>query len=252
MHARFDVQEQIATGGYSRVFRTYDRQRQCQVALKRPLPGKEAALQHEVQVLQRLNHAHIVVLLESGRDAEGDFACLEWLQGQSLESRLQYQSLTEIATKALLRQLLSALAAVHAAGFAHADVKAENIFIADKAQAKLIDFGIAAPLQHKVEGLVGSTHFMAPELFDGQPPSVASDLYAVGVLAYQCLSGQLPFQGETKPQVITAHLRHWRTPLRELCPVSPALESWIETLMAPKPGLRPPSATVALEKLPAD
>ncbi len=251
MNPRFEHPQLLTASAGSRVFRAYDRNLQRDIALKRPLPAGDAALQREARALALIHHPGVVALLEAGSDAEGPYLCLEWLEGETLEKRLQ-QQLSESATQHLLRQVLHALDAVHSAGLAHADVKAENLIVAANGHATLIDFGNATPFQQSASGLVGSIHSMAPELFDQQPPGIASDLYAVGILAYQCLSGQLPFQGETKPQVITAHLRHLRTPLHQVCQVSPALEAWVETLMARAPNQRPASATEALALLPAN
>ena len=138
---------------------------------------------------------------------------------------------------------------MHAAGFAHADVNASNILIRLDGRLKLIDFGNAGALaetQARVMGEpnVGSVHHMAPELFSGQPPSVRSDLYAVGVMAYYALTRHHPFEGDTPAQVITAHLRSQYPAL----PPSTAC-GWVHRLLSRDPAARPASAVEALQSL---
>lgn len=263
---RFQLWEKVASTGLSGVWHAFDPQLDVEIALKRPhsphsrapeperapSPGLgEQALDREIRALRNLIHPHVVTLLDHGRDEDGRFLCLNWIDGESLEVRLARQPLTEAQTQALMRSLLSALSAVHSAGYAHGDIKAGNVIVDAKGHATLIDFGNATPLGTQAPDQVGSIHGMAPELFDGAPRSVASDLYATGVLAYQCLTGQFPFEGETKPQVIAAHVRHWRIPIARRCAISETFAEWIESLIATNPAQRPPSAEAARHALDA-
>lgn len=254
---RFHLRAKVASPGFSEVWRAYDHRLETEIALKRPAATAQGqsgidSLERELQALRHLQHPHLVSLLDDGTDETGRFLCLEWIHGETLDMRITRLPLTIDQTKALLRALLSGLSAVHATGFAHGDIKADNLILDAYGHATLIDFGNATPLGLPAPDKIGSIHAMAPELFEGQPRSVATDLYAAGVLAYHCVSGQLPFQGETKPQVITAHVRHLRVPLSQICPVPPAFDTWIEKMVSPDVSQRPASAEAARRLLLAE
>ena len=238
MTSRFESLAEAVTGGYARVQRVRDVATGEVVALKRPLAGSTEAVRQcarEIEVLSEVRHPHLVRLLDHGQDAQGMFAVLVWIAGESLETRLRRGPLAEPAVRVLLRALLAALQALHAAGYTHGDLCAGNVMLADGNRAVLIDLGNAVRLGEPSAGLTGSLHSMAPELFDQAPSSVATDWYALGVLAYQALCGRLPFEGETKAQVIAAHHRHWRVPLQERAVVPQDLEELVEGLIARTP-----------------
>lgn len=241
MSARFEPLEEPLSGGYAHVQRVRDGATGAGVALKRPQPASVEASRQcavEIEVLSKVQHPHLIRLLDHGRDEQGLFAVLEWIEGESLEARLSRGPLSEPDARSLLVSLVSALQALHAAGYVHGDVNADNVMLATDERVVLIDFGNVAQLGGPCAGLTGSIHSMAPELFEHQPPSAATDWYALGVLSYQALCGQLPFQGETKAQVIAAHHRHWRVPLHDRCAVAPELEAIIEGMISVQPEQR--------------
>jgi serine/threonine protein kinase len=238
MSARFEPLAEALVGGYARVQRVRDAATGAVVALKRPIhEGGEAARQFamEIQVLGEVQHPHLIRLLDHGRDEQGLFAVLEWLDGESLEARLSRAPLAAAMLRPLLLSLAAALQALHAAGYAHGDVNASNVMLAEDCCGRLIDLGNAVLLGQPAQELTGSIHSMAPELFDQAPRSAATDWYALGVMAYQALCGQLPFEGETRAQVIAAHHRHWRVPLQERAVVPQDLAELIEGLISRTP-----------------
>ena len=259
--------------GLSSVVRAWDHETQREVALKRPLSGEAASLarlRHEAHVLHSVRHPHLVQWVADGEDESGPFLATAWHPGISLEQWIDTATYAasppQLANSAdfalLFTPILQAVQALHDAGFAHADLTAANVLLVAEpsflmSSLFLIDLGNATPHDANREPtadtqrpLHGSIFSMAPELFDGHTPDVLSDLYAIGVMAYFALAGQLPYQGETKPQVIAAHCRHWRTPLETLRPdLPPTLIHWIESLMAKKRTDRPPSALAALADL---
>lgn len=256
MTERFQILSTLGSGGRGVLYRAWDKSRNCDVALKRP-HGEGLAveeLRRESRRLYALRHPNVVSVLEFGEDDEGPWLCLELIRGESLEARLTRGGplgLGELG--ALVRQSLAGLAAAHEAGLLHLDLKAENVMLPWDAhgalRVKLVDFGLARPVGEAAERLEGSVAHMAPEYFQGGLLDERTDLYALGVVFYQALSGRLPFVGETKPEVITAHLRHELTPLSELCPkLSPALCAWVERLLSADAGERPGSAGEALQQ----
>ena len=254
MTSRIQLLSRVATGGFSTIDHARDLDTGIELAIKRPQPGRRRAeeqLHHEGEVLAQLRHDHIVALREAGEDEQGNYLALEWIDGESLSHLIDRQPFDADTLPAVLSPILRALASVHEAGFAHADLNASNILRRRDGWMKLIDFGNAWPLdktQHRsmTEANVGSVHHMAPELFGGQPPNVRSDLYAIGVMAWHALTRRYPFDGETPAQVITAHLRFEYAPL----PPSPFSE-WLHRLLSRNPEARPVSASEALQTLPA-
>lgn len=241
MTSRFESLAEAVTGGYARVQQVWDATTGEVVALKRPLAGSAEAMRQcdmEIKVLRSVRHSHLVRLLDHGQDEQGLFAVLEWIEGESLETRLSRGPLPEPEARALLKGLLAALQSLHAAGYMHGDVSAGNVMLSAGDHAVLIDLGNAGRLGEAGAGLTGSLHSMAPERFHHAPPGAATDWYALGVLGYQALCGQLPFEGETKAQVIAAHHRHWRVPLQDRCAISAELGEVIEGLISVHPDER--------------
>lgn len=251
---RLQLISRIASGGYSIIDQARDLDTGIELAIKRAQAGRvraEEQLHREGCVLARLRHEHIVTLHEAGEDAQGGYLALEWIDGESLARRIEREPLNAATLPLLFIPLLEALEAVHDAGFAHADVNASNILVHLDGRLKLIDFGNAGALadtEARVMGgpNVGSVHHMAPELFSGQPPTVRSDLYAVGVTAYHALTRLHPFEGDTPAQVITAHLHSYYPTL----PPS-AVSTWVHRLLSRDPAARPASAREALQTLTA-
>ena len=252
MTARFQLIQRIASSGFSTIDHIRDEETGIQLALKRPRPNNDEALaqwHRELEVLSSIRHENVVALHDSGEDSDGPWMALEWIHGDSLAKLLEpAKPLAPEALPPILTGLLSALQVLHDAGYAHADINASNVLLCPDGRPKLIDFGNAWPLIHTefrsfTEANVGSIHYMAPERFAGRPPSVSSDLYALGILASQWLLGHLPFEGD-RAQIITAHLRS-APPALPPCPCS----SWILQLLAKDPSARPASALDAQRAL---
>ena len=242
MQPRFEILDLVHRSAFSTIERVLDHQSGCIVALKRPLQTS-SHWQREAFAFDRIpSHANLIRRLEEGADEHGLFRTLEWITGPSLASF----HAEEKHARPMLRSMLQGLAAIHDAGFVHGDVSPANVMLPAEGEAKLIDLGTSEPIAEATPNLVGSIHCMAPERFDNAPPCVASDLYAVAVIACFLLTGRYPFEGDTTAQIITAHHRHQRQPLREQCILTPALEAWIDHLLARDPSHRPPSALQSL------
>lgn len=256
MTDRYQIISTLASGGNGSVHRAWDKSKNQDVALKRLHAGPEQALllEREARVLYGLRHPSIVTVTDFGRDEEGAWMVMEWVKGKSLEEVVSKNGpLPMEEFDVLVRQTLSALQAAHEAGVMHRDVKPENLLMPWDAkkglQVKLIDFGLAGEASGEPAKAEGSVHYMAPELFGNALVDLRADLYALGAVFYFALAGRPPFEGETGPQVIVAHLYHRCTPLAELRPDLPdALCAWVDRLMSMQPADRPASAAEALDQ----
>lgn len=261
MNARYEFLSPIAEGGLGTVFRARDRQLGREVAIKRIRADKAGAAGATVAALIReaghqsaLRHPNIVAVHEAGVDDAGGFIVMELVQGETLEAAIMRAALNAGEFDVLVRQTLAGMAAAHAAGVIHLDLKPENLMITRPVeggmQVKILDFGLAATVEEsrtRPATLLGSVHFMAPEQFEQAGVDVRTDLYALGCLYYYALTQRHPFDGETKPQVIVAHRHHRVASLAAQRPDLPeATVRWVEWLISRQPADRPPSAAAAL------
>ncbi len=256
MNDRYQILSTLATGGRGTVFRAFDTSQNRDVALKRlhaEGAGKEDLLR-EARRLYGIRHPNLVTVLDYGEDEQGAYLIMEMLKGESLEQRLAKGPLALEDFRELVRQSLAGIGAAHEAGLLHRDLKAGNLFVLwdvhNAFRIKIVDFGLAQPLAPggaPNESSAGSVHTMAPELFAGGLIDARTDLYALGVLYYQALTGRMPFEGDNRPQIAAAHLQHALTPLAEHRPdLSASLCHWIESLLSQDPNDRPTDAATAL------
>jgi serine/threonine-protein kinase len=236
---RYVLLDQIGTGGMGSVWRAYDERTRCHVAVKVLGRHSSALLARFVrEQAVRVRHPHVVA--PQGWAAEDDLVVLamELVAGGSVADLLREHGPLDTGTVALLlEQLLTGLAAVHAAGLVHRDVKPANLLLEatgdDELHLRLGDFGVAAPIADRrfttVPGAIGTDGYMAPEQARGAPPEPTQDLYAVGRVALELITGLPPaLQGD-----VPSH------PLRPL----------VERLLAPDPEQRLATAESALRLL---
>jgi tRNA A-37 threonylcarbamoyl transferase component Bud32 len=204
----------------------------------------------ECRLLAQMNHRAIADVYDFGITPECHWLALEYFPCGSLKARLAHP-LTEAETVGYVRQIAEALGAIHAAGIVHRDLKPSNVMLRADDSLALIDFGLARPALKDSNVTarnvrVGSPSYMAPEQIEGLPPDHRCDLYALGVLFYELLTGSLPFNAETVPEILAQHLRARppRLPAR-LAHYQPLMDS----LLAKTPPDRPASAAAFLEAL---
>jgi serine/threonine protein kinase len=260
---RYEIHGDTRGGGAARVYRAWDSRCKRWVALKRfQAPNREIErLRQTAAVLIALRHPNIVTFHEWTDDTQGPFLVMEWLEGTTLAGAIAHGVLESKDFLSVARQLLDGLGAIHAAGLLHLDLKPDNVMRVPLASGgygiKVLDFGLARPINPLPEqilpakdAMTGSVHAMAPEQFNREPPDVRTDLYALGCVFYQLLTGTPPFTGETGVDVMISHLRHQVIPLEKLRPDIPAaLCSWVMQLLESDPAGRPASAAAALRQL---
>jgi len=267
MNKRYELLAPIAEGGLGVVFKARDSLTGREVAVKRvrtdTLGGCGSAVDaliREARQQAALQHPNIVAVHDFGVDTEGGFIVMELAEGETLDEAILRAPFSASDFDALARQTLAGMSAVHAKGMLHLDLKPGNLMIHrlpdGGLQVKILDFGLAkstppkggTPPPKGCTGLLGSIHFMAPEQFENAPVDVRTDLYALGCIFYHALTQQLPFEGETKPQVMAAHLHPRTRPLGTLRPdLPPRTVQWVEWLLNRAPANRPASAAEALK-----
>jgi serine/threonine-protein kinase len=218
--ARYDVEEEIGHGGASRVFRAVCREGKGRVALKVLRPELAVSLTaqrflREIEVLRQLDHPNIARFLDAGESDWLVWYVMEFLEGPSLRNWLDEHGRTPIDV-ALRRscEVLDAVAHAHERGIVHRDVKPENIVLVPERGAVLLDFGIARAIAvsegEKVTRsgfTVGTSRYMSPEQAAGHPIDHRSDLYALGCVLFECLTGAPPYQHELDSHVMIFHQR---------------------------------------------
>ncbi|WP_265446490.1 serine/threonine-protein kinase [Flexivirga meconopsidis] len=247
--------EVLGRGGMGVVYSAYDTVRERTVALKL-LPtdlASDAAyrerFRREARLAARLGEPHIIPIHDFGEIDGVLFIDMRLVRGQELREVLSREGrLTPTRALALLGQVAAALDAAHADGLVHRDVKPENIIVTDGDFAYLADFGIAArPDETRVTGdgsALGSVRYMAPERFDETPVTASSDVYALGCVLYECLSGTAPFAHRDLSKLIRAHLYDAppRLPARLPDTDTAALDSVLRQALAKNPADRPATA----------
>ena len=272
MSSRYEIREQIGKGGLGAVYKAFDTQLQREVAMKRVLSPdqateeevKEAAskLIAEAQTLSTLNHPNIITVFDVGQDDEGGFVVMELLKGETLNETIERGVLTQEDFTEVVYQTMEALIAAQAANVIHRDIKPTNIMViwqaSGKFQIKILDFGLAkfskspsVQTMDQEDSVLGSIFFMAPEQFERGELDARTDIYQMGCVFYNALTGQYPFNGDTAPQVMNAHLQHKVIPLDQVRPdLPPAICQWVMWLINRDIDHRPADARDALKRWP--
>jgi serine/threonine protein kinase len=219
--------ELIGAGGMGTVYRAFDPSMNRVVALKVmsvPLgaPEQLKRFMREAHALSRLEHTNIIKVYRVGQnDAMQPYMVLEYVDGQSLDLIIEREGALAVdRALPLFKQLASALACAHAQGIVHRDVKPSNVLLAGNI-AKLADFGIARDLMRTTQAtqpgtMIGSPMYASPEQSAGQPVDARSDVYSLGCLMYEVLTGQRPFHGENLLAVVLAHQTQQVQPIKDL------------------------------------
>jgi eukaryotic-like serine/threonine-protein kinase len=211
---RYRLVEEVGQGGMAIVYRAMDDSLKREVAVKllhphlSAEPESKARLEREAQAVAKLKHDNILEIFDySGSDADSAYIVTEFIDGLTLKQFLADRTIEHPEVAALITvELGSALAHAHGLGIIHRDVKPENVMIRKDGLLKLMDFGIAQVLDLErmtVTGqLLGSPAYMAPELIEGRPLDVRTDVFSLGVLMYQIATGALPFSGKNPHEVL--------------------------------------------------
>jgi serine/threonine protein kinase len=259
---RYEIIDRLAAGGMGVVFRARHALSQRIVALKLVHPhvalDPRAAqrFRREASVAAEIGHDGIVQVLDAGVDHDGAlFLAMELLEGESLRDRLCREGTTRGEAIALIDAMLDPLAAAHARGFVHRDLKPENVFVMRGERVKLLDFGIAKHLAQESATLtgtaIGTPHYMAPEqVMSAKGATPASDVWSIGVMLYEILSGTPPFTGPTPHAVVVRACVDAHVPIAERAPgIGARLAALIDDVLAKEPADRPRDAAALRDRL---
>lgn len=222
---RYEILSQIGTGGMGEVFKVRHLELGKTFALKLLLsemsenPRMREMFYSEARLASSLEHRHIVSITDFGEDPRrGAFIVMEYLQGENLAERLEKSRSLDVKTSCdIIQQTADALQFMHSSGVVHGDIKPENIFLtpgttrADRRRnlVKVLDFGLSrlsmSQKKQEQERITGTPAYLAPERICGAPPDEKSDLYSLGVLFYEVLTGEVPFDGDVT-QILNSHL----------------------------------------------
>ena len=271
----YEILAPIGAGGMGEVYKARDTRLERTVAIKilrEPLAGnaeRRERFEREAKALSQLNHAHVCTLHDVGNQDGIDFLVMEHVPGESLADRLLKKPLPARQALAFGIQIADALDAAHRLGIVHRDLKPGNILV-NEAGVKLLDFGLArlvAPesadsgspdsrldTKHKPltsEGaILGTFQYMAPEQLEGKTADFRTDLFALGVVLYEMLTGQKAFSGKSQASLIAAILEHEPEPISKLAPLSPrSLDRIVTRCLAKDPASRWASAHEVRELL---
>ncbi|MDY0060710.1 MAG: serine/threonine-protein kinase [Myxococcota bacterium] len=268
----FLIQSRLGAGGMGTVYKAVQERLNRLVALK-ILPqhlaeSEEAVLRfhREARSASALSHPNTIVIYDYGQEPDGLlFLAMEFVDGRGLTSRIREGNLTPRRIFAILEQVVGSLMEAHGKGMIHRDLKPDNIMLTNRGGSddfvKVLDFGLAKAVHEEGErattitqgGMVlGTPAYMSPEQIQNLPLTVASDQYALGVITFEMITGQLPFQGATSLSICMQHVSNEPPALRELypdLPDNPQLEGVIRRCLAKDPGERFANVAEYLEEI---
>lgn len=223
---RYQIIERIGEGGMANVYLAYDKvlKRECAIKiLKADLSENPVTLlrfKREADAASKLHHPSIVTIYDVGQSGNRHFIVMEYVKGKTLKSLIQQRGAIEKNEAVfIMQQILEGIVVAHKAGVIHRDIKPQNILIKADGTVKITDFGIATTegsvqlTQH--DSVMGSVHYLAPECARGEQATNQSDIYSLGIVFYEMLTGEVPYKGDGAVQVALKHLNDEIRPVRE-------------------------------------
>ena len=251
---RYELEELVGSGGMSSVYRAHDRLLDRTVALKvlhehqMQDPESVERFRREARSAAVLSHPNVVTVIDRGEQDGRQFIVFEYVDGENLKRLIQRESPLPVATALELAvQVARGLSFAHRSGLVHRDVKPQNVLLNGDRQAKVTDFGIARSLDVKrgmteTGTVLGTSDYIAPEQAQGLHVDEQTDVYSLGIVLYELLTGDVPFPGENFVAVAMRHINEPPPSVRAVRPeVSPRLDAAVQRAMAKDPADRFPT-----------
>lgn len=258
---RYIVEGQLGRGGMGRVLRVRHAALGKVFALKlikgsiATKPKIREMFYREARLASALTHDNICSIVDFGQDdAFGLFMVMELLEGQTVHHKLRHGKLSPKVACDVLWQVADAVRFIHSRAILHGDIKTENIFLVKTALqrrlVKLLDFGLARPDLGQTEGIDGTPEYLAPERQDGAPASQASDIYALGIVFFELLTGHVPFTGDMSQVLLHHKLTEVPPPSRQVSePLDERADALVSRATAKDPARRHPDVPALLYEL---
>jgi serine/threonine protein kinase len=253
LNDRYRLIEQVGSGGMAVIYKAQDLDLNRMVAVKvlRPSlvsdPEFLMRFRREAQAAANLSHPNIVTVHDVGQDGpKTHYIVMEFVSGQNLKKLIRARGAFEVdPALSIIIEVCKGVGYAHRAGLVHCDIKPQNILVTPENSIKVVDFGIARAFSaarsgDEVEDVVwGSPHYFSPEQAAGQPPTPASDVYSIGVVLFELLTGRLPFTGQDYQELALAHLKQDPPSIIDVNPALPQeLDRIVRKLMAKEPATR--------------
>lgn len=254
LNNRYHLLATIAGGGMAVIFKAQDRLLNRVVAVKvlRSEYAQDPALLEsfriEAQAAANLTHPNIVTIYDVGQDGDKHYIVMEYVEGRDLKTIIQEEAPFSIDRALdIVTDVCEGVGFAHRAGIVHCDVKPQNVLISRDGRVKVTDFGIARAFSQivprEVDTVWGTPHYFAPEQAAGEPTTPASDVYSIGIMLFEMLTGQLPFDAPDHASLAMMHMREEAPPLHQLNPQVPVqLEEIVRKVLAKEPSVRYRSA----------
>ena len=253
LDGRYALEVLVGSGGMADVYRAKDQLLERTVAVKilhqQYENDKEfiERFQREAKAAARITHPNIVNVYDVGIAEGRHYIVMEYVPGRTLKERIKEEGPVPAAEALhIARQIAGALAQAHINNLVHCDIKPHNILVMPDGNVKVADFGIARAVTESTmtynDNIMGSVHYFSPEQARGTIITPKSDVYSLGVVLYEMLTGRIPFDGNTAVSIARKHLEEEPQPLRSLVPnIPPVVEALVTRMMAKDPALRPDS-----------
>lgn len=250
---RYELQELIGGGGMADVYKAQDKLLDRAVAVKilHQQYANDAEFvekfRREATAAAKLAHPNIVNIYDVGEDGGSQYIVMEYVSGPTLKEVIQHKGCLEpIEAVRIAKEIASALESAHRNNLVHCDIKPHNILVMPDGHIKVTDFGIARAVSASTMtysgSVMGSVHYFSPEQAKGTVITTKSDVYSLGVVLYEMLTGKLPFNGETSVSIALKHLQEEPVPIRQINPsIPPVLEAIVQKAMSKDPADRPSS-----------
>ena len=251
LNNRYELLERLGSGGMAVVYRAHDQMLDRDVAIKilrekfSPDEAYRERFRQEARAAANLSHPNIVTIHDFGYDHDRLFIVMEYIAGKDLKTLLQQRGQFSVReTIALMIQACAGVGFAHRSGIVHCDIKSQNFLITPDQRLKVTDFGIARALatiqpEEKSEVVWGSPQYFSPEQAAGLAPSPSSDVYSLGVVCYEMLTGQLPFNATTAEELARCHREDPPPPPSRYNPaIPPTLELVLLKVLSKEPAAR--------------